>query len=348
MRKLFLFFVFFMGIGYFYGGKIDQRPYKLDYKRMVINLPVAYVKDLHADHLALGEKYLAHDMIVELNRLGYEVKVYTKEDTFSNHNFREGIELYMREEPELVLERYHDFWDKDRISVLYETIPYSDNVLKNADILFTGSLKKNRENLKKGYNSYFLPQFTLLDEFYNDYKEEYKSRLLYVANRWDKKGLRKTIDYALRNNIELDVYGLGWDDVLVDDKEAWYKGKQIKNEELRYYYSSADIVLNDTREDMIKEGFISNRIFDATACGAFVISDYIKEIEELYGDSVVMYKNEEEFVKLVNYYLNNKEARLEKAKRAQEITLSKFGSKKVIGEMVDIIENYVEKIEGVR
>ena len=347
MRKVFWGLLFVLGvlIGYFYEYGSSKRPYQLDYKRIVINLPLGYSRDLYSSDVVLGEKYLAQDMRVELKRLGYDVKLYSKEDTFSNRNFREGIELYMREEPELFLGRYHDFFDKDRVSVLYETVPYSNDVLKNADIVFTGSLKKNRENIRNGYNSYFLPQFTIFDKFYYDYKEEYRSRLLYVANRWSGFETRKTIEYALRNNIEIDVYGIGWDDLLIDDKKSWYKGKQIRNEDLRYYYSSADIVLNDTRDDMVKAGFISNRIFDATACGAFVISDYIEEIEEIYGDSIVMYKSEEEFVKLIEHYLANKDERIEKAKRAQQITLSKFGSKKVIGEMVEVIEKYVDKIE---
>ena len=94
---------------------------------------------------------------------------------------------------------------------------------------------------------------------------------------------------------------------------------------------------------MIEAGFISNRIFDASACGAFIISDYIKEIEEIYGDSIAMYKNEEEFVELVKYYLNNKDEREEKAKKAQEITIKRFGGQKVLGDMMKIIEDYIAK-----
>ena len=68
-------------------------------------------------------------------------------------------------------------------------------------------------------------------------------------------------------------------------------------------------------------GFISNRIFDATACKAFVISDYMPEIEKLYGDSVPMYKNKAELLNLLDYYLKHPEERHQKAERAYEITL---------------------------
>ena len=42
---------------------------------------------------------------------------------------------------------------------------------------------------------------------------------------------------------------------------------------LNRYYSSAKIVLNDHWPDMRAHGFLSNRLYDALACGAFVISD---------------------------------------------------------------------------
>ena len=118
------------------------------------------------------------------------------------------------------------------------------------------------------------------------------------------------------------------------------KGNQIDNDELKYYYSSADIVLNDTRGDMIEAGFISNRIFDVTACGGFLISDYIEGIEEIYGDAIPMYKTEEEFVELINYYLSHPEERKIKAQKAHEITMKNFGSKEIVSRMIEIMKGY--------
>jgi spore maturation protein CgeB len=60
-----------------------------------------------------------------------------------------------------------------------------------------------------------------------------------------------------------------------------------------------------------------------------------------------MYKNEEEFVELVKYYLNNKDEREEKAKKAQEITIKRFGGQKVLGDMMKIIEDYIAKNKDV-
>ena len=91
--------------------------------------------------------------------------------------------------------------------------------------------------------------------------------------------------------------------------------------------------------------FISNRIFDASACGALVISDYVKEIEDVYGDSVPMWKTNEELVELVKYYLDpkNEKERLEKAQRAKEITLKNFTSDIVGKKFEAIIEDIKNK-----
>ena len=90
----------------------------------------------------------------------------------------------------------------------------------------------------------------------------------------------------------------------------------------------------------IEAGFVSNRIFDVTACGGFIISDYIEGIEEIYGDAIPMYKTEEEFVELIKYYLEHEDERREKAKKAQEITKKHFTSDKIVAKMLEIMKGY--------
>ena len=343
MRYLGSFFILIV-LACFIGGWYEKQahhPYRLDYRRAVINLPITYTKYLHNDTYALGEKYLAEDLAAELKKHGIDTILYTFEDSLSNRNFNEGWEIFMRSGPELRLDKYHNYADEDRIAVLFETIPYELNIVKNADIVLTGSLKKNKLYREMGINSHFLPQFTRTDKFYPDRKDELKRQVLFVANQWPDFPVRKTVQYAKETGMQIDVFGDNWTNVLVDDAASWWKARQIPNDQLKYFYSSADIVLNDTRPDMIEAGFISNRIFDATACGTLVISDYMPEIEEIYGDAVPMYKNAEEFKHLIEFYLSHPEERKRKALKAQKITLEKFSADKVIGHMTDILRNYI-------
>jgi spore maturation protein CgeB len=196
-------------------------------------------------------------------------------------------------------------------------------------------------NALKNYDidAYYIPQFTNPKKFYLDYTEALKSEVLFVGNY---SAYRQAVPTLLKENIPLSIYGDAW-------PEGVAKERYIDNRILRKYYSSAKIVLNDTRADMRKLGFISNRIFDATACGTLVISDYMKEIEEIYGDAVPMWKTTDELIALVKYYLDpvHEAERLDKAKRAREITLQNFTSDIAAQKFQAIIDD-VKKKKGLK
>ena len=327
-----------MGGGYFLYP--EDQPYELDYKHITINLQINYTRIMRDPMYPSGEKYLAYDLSKEFAKFGYDARPYSLEETFSNRDFREGFALYMRPLPELRRNDYHKIYDKDKISVLYETFTYSLEEVKNADIVFTGSLKKHKEYKKLGINSHFLPQFTRTDKFYPTPKEEYKTKILFIGNQWPGSATRPIIEKIKNTNLEVDIYGDGYAKSLTGEYARLWKNNQVLSEELKYHYSSADIVLNDTRQDMVEAGFISNRIFDVTACKGFIISDYIPEIEEMYGDAIPMYKNEQEFKQLIEYYLAHPEERREKAERAYQITLKNYSAEKILQKMTTILEEY--------
>ncbi len=100
---------------------------------------------------------------------------------------------------------------------------------------------------------------------------------------------------------DLAIYGRGWTAALVDPR--FVKGEGIPNTDLGRFYSSAAIVLNDHWDDMRAEGFISNRLYDALACGAFVISDHVDGIGAEFDGAVVTYRRREELEALIVRYL---------------------------------------------
>jgi len=61
----------------------------------------------------------------------------------------------------------------------------------------------------------------------------------------------------------------------------YIKAEFVANEKLFELYNQYDIVLNDHWEDMLNYGYVSNRLFDAAACGAQILSDCPKESEHL-------------------------------------------------------------------
>ncbi len=207
---------------------------------------------------------------------------------------------------------------------------------KDIDAIVVASKSFNDELNKRGIKSYYVSQFTNTDKFFYDYDENLKSEVFFVGvNAF----YRKAPHILLEANLPITIYGPNY-------PQGISKGEYLDNRILRKYYSSAKIVLNDTRDGMKEFGFISNRIFDASACGTLVISDYVKEIEEVYGDSVPMYKTKEELIELVKYYLDpkNEAERLNKAQRAKDITLKNFTAD-IAGEKFDAIIKEIKKNE---
>ena len=199
---------------------------------------------------------------------------------------------------------------------LYNTDAFLNNNLEFFDLIATPAKNVLNELKEKGYKAEFISQFTNPDKFYYSYDESLKSELLFVGSTWYE---RESVKYAIELGYDVSVYGLNWNGK-IDNK--YIKGDFIDNRDLHKYYSSAKIVLSDHAEDLEDMGLVINRLYDVTATGGFIISEYSPFIEEIFGDSIPMFKNKHEFKQLVDFYLNNPDKRIEKAKQAQEITLN--------------------------
>lgn len=193
-----------------------------------------------------------------------------------------------------------------------------DDDWQNFDVIAVASPAYAAELNRAGIKAVYVPQFTNPEKFYPAPDPALASDILFVGSNWhDRTSLR----YALEAGFTVAVYGYNWQGIVPPEM---YKAPYIANIELNRYYSSAKIVLNDHRPDMKDFGFVNNRIYDATAAGALVISDYMPEIETAYGDAVPMYKNKEELAGLLRYYLTHEEERQALAAKARRITLEKF------------------------
>ncbi len=141
--------------------------------------------------------------------------------------------------------------------------------------------------------------------------------LVFVGSSRNQK--RDMVEWCYEQNLPLHLYGTGWDN---DPKAlALLKGDYVSNEELAEFYRSSKIVLNDHWPDMRSNGFISNRIFDACAAGTLVITDPVNGLEEVFGDAVVVARNQKELAKHVRSFLQNEDKRQAKAAEAHRIAM---------------------------
>ncbi len=95
---------------------------------------------------------------------------------------------------------------------------------------------------------------------------------------------RPLVWQALEAGIPLAVYGPGWDGL----PDGVWRGAYVPNPQLPELYRRHGIVLADHWADMAQHGFIANRVFDAVACGAVVISDDVVGIHDVFDPRVVV------------------------------------------------------------
>jgi len=113
---------------------------------------------------------------------------------------------------------------------------------------------------------------------------------------------RPAVRGALRSNRagDLRVYGVGWEEFIDSTDSTVLGGEFLPNEDLPGAYANASIVLNDHHREMADDGFLSNRLFDAVASGARVLSDRARGIEDVFGDCVVVFDDEEHLAQLLS------------------------------------------------
>ncbi len=138
-------------------------------------------------------------------------------------------------------------------------------------------------------------------------------RALFVANsrNADRIVVRELADAG----VDLALYGAHWERTPLPD--GVWRADHVPNDQLPAYYAAADIVLNDTWPDMAAHGFISNRLYDAAAAGAFVLSDAVDGIEAEFDGGVVTFTDGADLRAKVRAYLDDPARRASHAAAAR-------------------------------
>ena len=180
-----------------------------------------------------------------------------------------------------------------------------------------------------------LLQCTDPELFYSDHSAEYNHDILFVGN--SRKVFRKIIKDLLPTSYDLAVYGKNWEK-FIDPK--YIKGEHIPNSQLRKAYSSCKILLNDHWEDMREKGFVSNRLFDGFACGAFIISDKVKGAQDVFGEALVTYDTPEELKELIDNYLKNEKERNRKSKNGRSSVIKEYSYQNRAQHILEVVYTF--------
>lgn len=262
-----------------------------------------------------GDVPFGRDVQRQLERRGYPtaVLVHDEQTTAAAVRADVAVHIFGVRAPRTIRSQTNALWvisHPDRVTeALCETY---DLVFLASDMLL--------EHLERRVDVPLVPlhQATEPSRFYPDPSGP-RHQLLFVGN---SRGVQRPIIEDLRDTPwDLAVYGGGWTAELLDPKHL--QGEWVSNDELRTYYSSAEIVLNDHWGDMRDLGIISNRIYDALACGAFVVSDSVPGIEAEFDGAVATYETREELLAIIARFLNDPSARAAAAARGRAAVLAR-------------------------
>lgn len=109
---------------------------------------------------------------------------------------------------------------------------------------------------------------------------------------------------AVLPTTPLVVGDSGWHELLRNESSWHYHKEMNYYQDLPHFYPCARINFNCTSRQM--KGAVNQRVFDVPATGAFLLSDYQEQAENLFepGREIICYRSPEEALELAREYLD--------------------------------------------
>ena len=230
--------------------------------------------------------------------------------------------------------------DSDVIIVIwcYDSALRFSNVLKGGKyyhIVYTYEPTDIHELRAYGIHANSLPMAYDPNSYFKLEDETVTNDISFVGALYNYPERKKILEMIISHHRELrlEVWGMA---------RTWYNpflqyeykikrralGKHIHNynippEEVNKVYNSTKICLN-IHHRQSKEG-VNPRTFEILGAGGFQLTDYKKILEELFdiGREIECYKNENDLLDKIGYYLENEDERKKIAQRGNEIVMKR-------------------------
>jgi GT2 family glycosyltransferase/spore maturation protein CgeB len=265
--------------------------------------------------LRWGDLHFAEALARELQRLGHRTLVQTLDEWDAEEGMRRDVAIHLKG-----LTRYEP--TPGQLNVLW-SISHPDELsaeeCNGFDLVCVASSSFAADLRERTTRPVLvLEQATDPRVFRPDPRPELAHDLVYVAN--SRNVLRPIMRDLLPVDRDLGVWGANWDGLI---SSSHVIADHVPNDQLHQIYSSAGIVLCDHWDDMRRYGYVSNRIYDALACGAFVISDDVAGLSERFGDAVVTYRTPAELHELIDQFLAVPAERQRRGAAGRELVLAR-------------------------
>lgn len=157
------------------------------------------------------------------------------------------------------------------------------------------------------------------------------------AHRKGNKALEE-----LTKKIRVEIWGYGENTLLPTSTIRKYFHGQAWGKDMFEIFAKSKIVVN-RHIDVANDWANNMRMFEATGMGALLITDHKRNIGEFFqaGKEVITYKNPQDLVRKVKYYLSHPKERERIAKAGQKRTLKEHTYKVRMKELDKILRKYI-------
>ena len=238
-----------------------------------------------------GDFYFAEDLKMAFETFGHHVNIDCKENWYQARAAEDDLVIVLRglQEYQPVASQTNFLW-----IISHPELITADELKKYQHIFVASDYYQKKLEHSGIRQSSVLLQCSNTDKFFKKEIKPKKEPLLFVGN--SRNVYRQSVKFAIELGMEIDVYGGGWEQFI---PAKYIKSTFVSNDKLVELYNDYKIVLNDHWEDMIQEGFLSNRIFDASACGAIVLSDLPNDCSNTVA-GIHYYKDKYSFKEAIN------------------------------------------------
>lgn len=271
----------------------------------------------------------AEDLIINCNQLQ---QTWTRENGFTGEGYQVALEQIRRTRPQVVYFQDLSIGTKEFIEAVR---PYTDLIvgqiaspvpveayLSGFDIIFSSFPHFVERFRQAGITSYYQPlafESRVLDKI-GVQNRKYPATFVGGISAAHGKGVQLLERIAELATVEFWGYGaesLPQGSVIRERHhgEAWGTG-------MFSLLGQSRITIN-RHIDVAENNANNMRLFEATGCGALLITDYKDNLNDLFeiGKEIVVYRSGEECASLINYYLTHPAEAEEIAKAGQARTL---------------------------
>ena len=162
---------------------------------------------------------------------------------------------------------------------------------------------------------------------------KWASEVAFIGRPWQEN--RIILLQAINQKYDLKTWGAQWREYGL----TCLKTRVYPKEYAKICYATKIILGCDQSFEL--EGYFSNRTWITLGCGGFLLTNYNPGLEKIFtkGEHLEWYRNQEECLELIDYYLEHEDRRKQIAQNGYQFAHTHRTYDKVIDEIISHIED---------